>query len=98
MSASLKEELPEFYQSLIACQQGDGKRLVIWLEKKGTMKPSANSRDMWGSSFISFTDQKEKGEEPALPWAPSLKEDKNYYKKVAEQHLNSTEIVSFLKN
>ena len=44
-----------------------------------------------------LSDQKEKGEEldPAL--RTFLKEDKNYYKKVAEQHLNPYRDRQFLK-
>ena len=39
-----KEELLEFYQSLIACQQGDQEKVAAYLARKErTMNPSANS-------------------------------------------------------
>ena len=95
-----KEELLEFYQSLIACQQGDQEKLADYLARKErTMNPSANSRDKGMVHYLLafLSDQKEKGEEldPAL--RTFLKEDKNYYKKVAEQHLNPYRDRQFLK-
>ena len=95
-----KEELLEFYQSLIACQQGDQEKLADYLARKErTMNPSANSRDKGMVHYLLafLSNQKEKGEEldPAL--STFLKEDKNYYKKVAEQHLNPYRDRQFLK-
>ena len=95
-----KEELLEFYQSLIACQQGDQEKLADYLARKErTMNPSANSRDKGMVHYLLafLANQKEKGEEldPAL--STFLKEEKNYYKKVAEQHLNPYRDRQFLK-
>ena len=95
-----KEELLEFYQSLIACQQGDQEKVADYLARKErTMNPSANSRDKGMVHYLLafLSNQKEKGEEldPAL--RTFLKEDKNYYKKVAEQHLNPYRDRQFLK-
>lgn len=95
-----KEELLEFYQSLIACQQGDQEKVAAYLARKErTMNPSANSRDKGMVHYLLafLSNQKEKGEEldPAL--RTFLKEDKNYYKKVAEQHLNPYRDRQFLK-
>ena len=95
-----KEELLEFYQSLIACQQGDQEKLADYLARKErTMNPSANSRDKGMVHYLLafLSNQKEKGEEldPAL--STFLKEEKNYYKKVAEQHLNPYRDRQFLK-
>lgn len=95
-----KEELLEFYQSLIACQQGDQEKVAAYLARKErTMKPSANSRDKGMVHYLLafLSNQKENGEEldPAL--RTFLKEDKNYYKKVAEQHLNPYRDRQFLK-
>ena len=95
-----KEELLEFYQSLIACQQGDQEKVADYLARKErTMNPSANSRDKGMVHYLLafLSNQKEKGEEldPAL--STFLKEDKNYYKKVAEQHLNPYRDRQFLK-
>jgi len=44
-----------------------------------------------------LSDQKGKGEELAPALSTFLKEDKNYYKKVAEQHLNPYRDRQFLK-
>ena len=95
-----KEELLEFYQSLIACQKGDQEKLADYLARKErTMNPSANSRDKGMVHYLLafLSNQKEKGEEldPAL--STFLKEEKNYYKKVAEQHLNPYRDRQFLK-
>ena len=95
-----KEELLEFYQSLIACQQGDQEKVAAYLARKErTMKPSANSRDKGMVHYLLafLSDQKEKGEELAPALSTFLKEDKNYYKKVAEQHLNPYRDRHFLK-
>ena len=95
-----KEELLEFYQSLIACQQGDQEKLADYLARKErTMNSFANSRDKGMVHYLLafLSNQKEKGEEldPAL--STFLKEEKNYYKKVAEQHLNPYRDRQFLK-
>ena len=95
-----KEELLEFYQSLIACQQGEDEKVADYLARKElTMNQSANSRDKGMVHYLLafLSDQKEKGEElnPAL--SIFLKEEKNYYKKVAEQHLNPYRDRQFLK-
>ena len=95
-----KEELLEFYQSLIACQQGDQEKVADYLARKErTMNPSANSRDKGMVHYLLayLSDQKEKGEELAPALSTFLKEDKNYYKKVAEQHLNPYRDRQFLK-
>ena len=95
-----KEELLEFYQSLIACQQGDQEKLADYLARKErTMNPSANSRDKGMVHYLLafLSDQKEKGEELVPALNTFLKEDKNYYKKVAEQHLNPYRDRQFLK-
>ena len=90
----------EFYQSLIACQQGDQEKVAAYLARKErTMKPSANSRDKGMVHYLLafLSNQKEKGEELAPALSTFLKEDKNYYKKVAEQHLNPYRDRQFLK-
>ena len=95
-----KEELLEFYQSLIACQQGDQEKVAAYLARKErTMKKSANSQDKGMLHYLLayLSDQKEKGEELAPALSTFLKEDKNYYKKVAEQHLNPYRDRQFLK-
>ena len=95
-----KEELLEFYQSLIACQQGDQEKVAAYLARKErTMKQSANSRDKGMVHYLLayLSDQKEKGIELAPALSTFLKEDKNYYKKVAEQHLNPYRDRQFLK-
>ena len=95
-----KEELLEFYQSLIACQQGDQEKVADYLARKErTMNPSANSRDKGMVHYLLafLSDQKEKGIELAPALSTFLKEDKNYYKKVAEQHLNPYRDRQFLK-
>lgn len=95
-----KEELLEFYQSLIACQQGDQEKVAAYLARKErTMKQSANSRDKGMVHYLLayLSDQKGKGEELAPALSTFLKEDKNYYKKVAEQHLNPYRDRQFLK-
>ena len=95
-----KEELLEFYQSLIACQQGDQEKVADYLARKErTMNPSANSRDKGMVHYLLafLSNQKEKGEELDPVLSTFLKEDKNYYKKVAEQHLNPYRDRQFLK-
>lgn len=95
-----KEELLEFYQSLIACQQGDQEKLADYLARKErTMNPSANSRDKGMVHYLLafLSNKKEKGEELDPVLSTFLKEEKNYYKKVAEQHLNPYRDRQFLK-
>ena len=95
-----KEELLEFYQSLIACQQGEDEKVADYLARKElTMNQSANSRDKGMVHYLLafLSDQKGKGEELDPVLIPYLKEDKNYYKKVAEQHLNPYRDRQFLK-
>ena len=95
-----KEELLEFYQSLIACQQGDQEKVAAYLARKErTMNPSANSRDKGMVHYLLafLSNQKEKGEELDPVLSTFLKEEKNYYKKVAEQHLNPYRDRQFLK-
>ncbi len=48
-------------------------------------------------SIAFYLIKKEKGEELAPALSTFLKEDKNYYKKVAEQHLNPYRDRQFLK-
>ena len=95
-----KEELLEFYQSLIACQQGDQEKVADYLARKErTMNPSANSRDKGMVHYLLafLSNKKEKGEELDPVLSTFLKEEKNYYKKVAEQHLNPYRDRQFLK-
>ena len=95
-----KEELLEFYQSLIACHFGEQEEVAHYLARKElTMKQATHSRDKgmvyYLLTFLSA--QKEQGEQlnPAL--STFLKEDKNYYKKLAEQHLAPYRDRPFLK-
>lgn len=95
-----KEELLEFYQSLIACHFGEQEEVAHYLARKElTMKQATHSRDKgmvyYLLTFLSA--QKEQGEKlnPAL--STFLKEDKNYYKKLAEQHLAPYRDRPFLK-
>ena len=86
-----KEDLLEFYQSLIACHQGEDGKVADYLARKElNMNQSANSRDKGMVHYLLalLTDQKEKGRQLDPVLSTFLKEDKNYYKKVAEQHLN----------
>lgn len=95
-----KEELLEFYQSLIACHFGEQEEVAHYLARKElTLKQATHSRDKgmvyYLLTFLSA--QKEQGEQlnPAL--STFLKEDKNYYKKLAEQHLAPYRDRPFLK-
>ena len=95
-----KEELLEFYQSLIACHFGEQEEVAHYLARKElTMKQATHSRDKgmvyYLLTFLSA--KKEQGEQlnPAL--STFLKEDKNYYKKLAEQHLAPYRDRPFLK-
>ena len=95
-----KEELLEFYQSLIAYHQGEDEKVADYLARKeGTMNQSTNSRDKGMVHYLLafLTDQKEKGEQLDPILSPFLKEEKNYYKKLAEQHLNPYRDRQFLK-
>ena len=95
-----KEELLEFYQSLIACHQGEDEKVADYLARKElTMNQSANSRDKGMVHYLLalLTDQKEKGRKLDPVLSIFLKEEKNYYKKVAEQHLNPYRDQQFLK-
>ena len=95
-----KEELLEFYQSLIAYHQGEDEKVADYLARKElTMNQSANSRDkgMVHCLLALLTDQKEKGGKLDPVLSIFLKEEKNYYKKVAEQHLNPYRDQQFLK-
>ena len=95
-----KEELLEFYQSLIAYHQGEDKKVADYLARKElTMNQSANSRDKGMVHYLLalLTDQKEKGGKLDPVLSIFLKEEKNYYKKVAEQHLNPYRDQQFLK-
>ena len=95
-----KEELLEFYQSLIACHFGEQEEVAHYLARKeGTMKQTTNARDKGMVCYLLafLAAQKEQGEQlnPAL--STFLKEDKNYYKKLAEQHLAPYRDRPFLK-
>ena len=95
-----KEELLEFYQSLIACHQGEDEKVADYLaRKKLTMNQSVNARDKGMVHYLLalLTDQKEKGKQLDPVLSTFLKEEKNYYKKVAEQHLNPYRDQQFLK-
>ena len=95
-----KEDLLEFYQSLIACHQGEDGKVADYLARKELNKnQSANSRDKGMVHYLLalLTDQKEKGRQLDPVLSTFLKEDKNYYKKLAEQHLNPYRDQQFLK-
>ena len=95
-----KEDLLEFYQSLIACHQGEDGKVADYLARKElNMNQSANSRDKGMVHYLLalLTDQKEKGRQLDPVLSTFLKEDKNYYKKVAEQYLNPYRDQQFLK-
>ena len=95
-----KEDLLEFYQSLIACHQGEDGKVADYLARKElNMNQSANSRDKGMVHYLLalLTDQKEKGRQLDPVLSTFLKEDKNYYKKLAEQHLNPYRDQQFLK-
>ena len=85
-----KEELLEFYQALIACHFGEQEKVAHYLARKeGTIKQATHSRDKgmvyYLLAFLSA--QKEQGEQLVPALSAFLKEDKNYYKKLAEQYL-----------
>ena len=95
-----KEELLEFYQSLIACHFGEQEEVVHYLARKElTMKQATHSRDKgmvyYLLTFLSA--QKEQGEQLSPALSTFLQEDKNYYKKLAEQHLAPYRDRPFLK-
>ena len=95
-----KEELLEFYQSLIACHFGEQEEVAHYLARKElTMKQATHSRDKgmvyYLLTFLSA--QKEQGEQLNPTLSTFLKEDKNYYKKLAEQHLAPYRDRPFLK-
>ena len=95
-----KEELLGFYQSLIACHFGEQEKVATYLSRKeGAMKQTMNARDKGMVYYLLafLAAQKEQGEQlnPAL--STFLKEDKNYYKKLAEQHLTPYRDHPFLK-
>ena len=95
-----KEDLLEFYQSLIACHQGEDGKVADYLARKELNKnQSANSRDKGMVHYLLalLADQKEKGRQLDPVLSTFLKEDKNYYKKLAEQHLNPYRDQQFLK-
>lgn len=95
-----KEDLLEFYQSLIACHQGEDGKVADYLARKElNMNQSANSRDKGMVHYLLalLTDQKEKGRQLDPVLSTFLKEDKKYYKKLAEQHLNPYRDQQFLK-
>ena len=95
-----KEDLLEFYQSLIACHQGEDGKVADYLARKElNMNQSANSRDKGMVHYLLalLTDQKKKGRQLDPVLSTFLKEDKNYYKKLAEQHLNPYRDQQFLK-
>ena len=95
-----KEDLLEFYQSLIACHQGEDGKVADYLARKELNKnQSANSRDKGMVHYLLalLTDQKEKGRQLDPVLSTFLKEDKNYYKKLAEQYLNPYRDQQFLK-
>lgn len=95
-----KEELLGFYQSLIACHFGEQEKVATYLSRKeGAMKQTTNARDKgmvyYLLAFLSA--QKEQGEQLVPALSAFLKEDKNYYKKLAEQHLTPYRDRPFLK-
>ena len=95
-----KEELLEFYQALIACHFGEQEKVAHYLARKeGTIKQATHSRDKgmvyYLLAFLSA--QKEQGEHLNPPLSIFLREDKNYYKKLAEQHLTPYRDRPFLK-
>lgn len=95
-----KEELLGFYQALIACHFGEQEKVATYLARKeGTMKQTTNARDKgmvyYLLAFLSA--QKEQGEQLVPALSAFLKEDKNYYKKLAEQYLTPYRDRPFLK-
>lgn len=95
-----KEELLEFYQALIACHFGEQEKVATYLARKeGTMKQTTNARDKGMVCYLLafLAAQKEQGEQPVPALSSFLKEDKGYYKKLAEQHLTPYRDRPFLK-
>ena len=95
-----KEELLEFYQSLIACHFGEQEKVATYLARKeGTMKQTMNARDKGMVCYLLafLAAQKEQGEQLLPALSAFLKEDKDYYKKLAEQHLTPYRDRPFLK-
>jgi len=95
-----KEELLEFYQSLIACHFGEQEKVATYLARKeGTMKQTTNARDKGMVCYLLafLAAQKEQGEQLLPALSAFLKEDKDYYKKLAEQHLTPYRDRPFLK-
>ena len=95
-----KEELLGFYQSLIACHFGAQEKVATYLARKeGAMKQTTNARDKGMVYYLLafLAAQKEQGEQLVPALSAFLKEDKNYYKKLAEQHLTPYRDRPFLK-
>ena len=95
-----KEDQLEFYQTLIACQQGEQEKVADYLARKEiSMKQSANPRDKGMVHYLLafLLRQEEKGAELDAVLLGFLREDMNYYRKVAEQQLNPYRDRQFLK-
>lgn len=95
-----KEELLGFYQALIACHFGEQEKVATYLARKeGTMKQTTNARDKGMVYYLLafLVAQKEQGEQLVPALSAFLKEDKNYYKKLAEQYLTPYRDRPFLK-
>ena len=95
-----KEELLEFYQALIACHFGEQEKVATYLSRKeGSMKQTTNARDKGMVYYLLafLAAQKEQGEQLLPALSTFLKEDKDYYKKLAEQHLTPYRDRPFLK-
>ena len=95
-----KEELLGFYQSLIACHFGEQEKVATYLSRKeGAMKQTMNARDKGMVYYLLafLAAQKEQGEQLVPALSAFLKEDKDYYKKLAEQHLTPYRDRPFLK-
>ena len=95
-----KEELLGFYQALIACHFGEQEKVATYLARKeGTMKQTTNARDKGMVYYLLafLAAQKEQGEQLVPALSAFLKEDKNYYKKLAEQYLTPYRDRPFLK-
>ena len=95
-----KEELLGFYQSLIACHFGEQEKVATYLSRKeGSMKQTTNARDKGMVYYLLafLAAQKEQGEQLLPALSAFLKEDKDYYKKLAEQHLTPYRDRPFLK-
>ena len=95
-----KEELLGFYPSLIACHFGEQEKVATYLSRKeGSMKQTTNARDKGMVYYLLafLAAQKEQGEQLLPALSAFLKEDKDYYKKLAEQHLTPYRDRPFLK-